>query len=218
MRNADPIVTSGFGQEWSTFTQGSADLEAAERKQLFDEYFRLFPWSELPPHAEGLDAGCGSGRWALQIAPLAGRLHLLDASATALDVAKKNLANLANVNFHHASAGDIPLPDNSLDFAYSIGVLHHVPDTTGALRHICSKLKPQAPFLLYLYYALDNRPLWFRAIWQITNTARLIISRLPHRAKLVVSQSIAAVVYWPIARLCTILARLGATKIGRAHV
>jgi hypothetical protein len=63
--------------------------------------------------------------------------------------------------------------------------------------------------LLYLYYALDNRPLWFRAIWQITNAARLVISRLPHRAKLIASQSIAAGVYWPIARVCTILTKLG---------
>lgn len=209
MRNADPTVTSGFGHEWSTFTQGTTSLEVTERTQLFDEYFYLFPWSDLPPHAEGLDAGCGSGRWAVQVAPRVGWLHLLDASETALDVARSNLTDAGNVSFHHASVSDIPLPDNSLDFAYSLGVLHHVPDTIGALRHICSKLKPQAPFLIYLYYALDNRPRWFRAIWQVTNVARLMVSRLPHWAKLIVSQSIAAAIYWPLARLCTILHRLG---------
>jgi ubiquinone/menaquinone biosynthesis C-methylase UbiE len=209
MQNADPTVTSGFGREWSTFTQGAGNLEVAERKQIFDEYFRLFPWSELPPHSEGLDAGCGSGRWAMQAATRAGRLHLLDASAAALDVAKKNMGNFANVSFHHASVSDIPLPDSSLDFAYSLGVLHHVPDTIGALRHICSKLKPGAPFLLYLYYALDNRSRWFRAVWQVTNAVRLVISRLPNWSKLFFSQSIAAVVYWPVARLCAVLNKLG---------
>ena len=179
MQNADPTVTTGFGREWSTFTQSDQSLERAERERLFAEYFRIFPWSELPAQGEGLDAGCGSGRWAFLVAPRVGRLHVLDASREALEVAKANLAGQGNVAFHYASVSDIPLADHSLDFAYSLGVLHHVPDTAAAVRHICSKLKPDAPFLIYLYYALDNRPAWFRAIWQVTNVARMAIARLP---------------------------------------
>lgn len=209
MQNADPRVTSGFGHEWSTFKQSEAELEAAERRQLFDEYFCLFPWTELPRDAVGLDAGCGSGRWGMQVAPRVRQLHMLDASADALEVARGNLSAARNVSFHHASVGDIPLPDGSLDFAYSLGVLHHVPDTVGAIKHICAKLKPGAPFLIYLYYALDNRSWWFRAIWQVTNVARRVISSLPAPLKLVASQLIAAAIYWPIARLCTVLSSVG---------
>ena len=209
MENADPTVTTGFGREWSTFTQSADDFDTAERERLFGEYFRIFPWQELPAEPDGLDAGCGSGRWALQVARRVGRLHALDASADALAVARRNLADCPNVTFHHASVGDIPLPNGSLDFAYSLGVLHHVPDTTGALRHIASKLKPGAPFLVYLYYALDNRPFWFRALWQSTDAARAVISSLPSPLKLFASQLIAATVYWPLARTCTLLGRLG---------
>jgi ubiquinone/menaquinone biosynthesis C-methylase UbiE len=150
MRNIDTRTTEGFGLEWSAFTQNSSDLAGDERQRLFDQYFGIFPWSDLPPGAEGLDAGCGSGRWAALVAPQVGRLHVLDASAEALQVAKKNLVDTPNVTFHFASVGDIPLPDRSLDFAYSLGVLHHIPDTLGAIRHIPSKLKPGAPFLIYL--------------------------------------------------------------------
>ena len=209
MRNADPTVTTGFGREWSTFTQNISSLEKAERERLFAEYFRIFPWSELPANAEGLDAGCGSGRWAFLVAPRVGRLHVLDASREALDVAKANLAGQGNVAFHYASVSEIPLADSSLDFAYSLGVLHHVPDTAAAVRHIGSKLKPDAPFLIYLYYALDNRPVWFRDIWQITNVARMGIARLPARLKLFASELIAATVYWPIARLCAAFSKVG---------
>jgi ubiquinone/menaquinone biosynthesis C-methylase UbiE len=209
MENADPTVTTGFGREWSTFTQGADDLDAAERERLFGEYFAIFPWQDLPVGAEGLDAGCGSGRWALQVAKRVGRLHALDASADALAVARQNLADSPNVTFHHASVGDIPLPAGSLDFAYSLGVLHHVPDTTGAIRHIAAKLKPDAPFLIYLYYALDNRPFWFRALWRLTDAVRAVISRLPPPLKLFASQLIAATVYWPLARVCTLLGKLG---------
>ncbi|QIP01754.1 class I SAM-dependent methyltransferase [Bradyrhizobium symbiodeficiens] len=209
MKNVDATVSEGFGREWSTFTQGEFDLNAKERAQLFDEYFRIFPWQDLPKDAVGLDAGCGSGRWAAVTAQRVGGLHALDASANALATAKANLAGRANVFFHHSSVSEIPLPDESLDFAYSLGVLHHLPDTSDAIRHIASKLKHGAPFLVYLYYAFDNRPTWFRAVWRISEVARWTISRSPASLKYAASQLIAATVYWPIARVCTLLARLG---------
>lgn len=209
MQNVDARVADGFGREWSTFTQDSSELDATERRRLFEQYFRLFPWSDLPAGAQGLDAGCGTGRWALLAAERVGHIHLLDASAPALSVAKRNLAGVGNVTFHLDSVSEIPLPDESLDFAYSLGVLHHVPDTLGALQHIASKLKPGAPFLIYLYYALDNRPLWFRTIWSLTNAARLLISRLPARMRLIASQTIAATIYWPLARFCRLLDSIG---------
>lgn len=53
-------------------------------------------------------------------------------------------------------------PVFSLDFAFSLGVLHHVPDTQQAICSIAEKLKPSAPLLIDLYYALDNRPSWHR--------------------------------------------------------
>jgi SAM-dependent methyltransferase len=209
MKNVDTSVASGFGHEWSTFRQGETELTIAEREQLFAEYFHVFPWEALPPHPVGLDAGCGSGRWSIMVAPRVGHLHALDASAEALAVARQNLAFADNVTFYHASVGDIPLEDGSLDFAFSLGVLHHVPDTLAAIKAIAAKLKSGAPFLIYLYYALDNRPWWFRAIWRISNVARIIISRLPKGARLVVSQIIAALVYWPLARLAWLIHRAG---------
>ena len=147
MRNVDASVTEGFGREWSTFTQGESELEANERQRQFDQYFHIFPWDDLPANAEGLDGGCGTGRWATLVAQRVGRLHLLEASDGALSVARRNLANYKNVSFHLASVSEIPLPDQSLDFAYSLGVLHHIPDTLDALKHIATKLKPNAPLL-----------------------------------------------------------------------
>jgi ubiquinone/menaquinone biosynthesis C-methylase UbiE len=209
MRNVDADVTDGFGQEWSTFTQSPSELNDDERQQIFDQYFRLFPWDILPSTAEGLDAGCGTGRWAVQVAPRVARLHLLDASPVALAVAKQNLAGAGNVTFHLASVSEIPLGDASLDFAYSLGVLHHVPDTFGAIKHIAAKLKPGSPFLIYLYYALDNRPIWFRVVWRMANVARLVISGFPSSLKLATSGLIAATIYWPIANFCRLLSAFG---------
>ena len=83
------------------------------------------------------------------------------------------------------------LTAQSLDFAFSLGVLHHVPDTGAAIRAIADKLKPGAPLLLYLYYAFDNQPPWYRALWSISNGVRVVVSRLPHFLRLIISQAIA---------------------------
>jgi ubiquinone/menaquinone biosynthesis C-methylase UbiE len=139
-------------------------------------------------------------------------LHLLDASERALAVAKENLAGTTNVSFHLASVGDIPLPAASLDFAYSLGVLHHVPDTQAALHEIATKLKPGAPFLVYLYYAFDNRPRWYRAIWHVSNIARIVIARFPHPIRFALSQFLAVTVYWPLARVARLLEFFGVSS------
>ena len=213
-RNIDPDVAAGFGHEWSTFRQGENELSAADRQSIFQCYFHIFPWSELPPYAVGIDVGCGSGRWSAMVAPSVGYLHLLDASKEALAVARQNLADAGNVSFHLASVGDIPLQDDSLDFAFSLGVLHHVPDTAAAIRTIAAKLKTSAPFLVYLYYALDNRPWWYRAIWRLSNILRVCISRLPPKLRLIISQILAILVYWPLARLAAIVECAGLSPAG----
>jgi 16S rRNA G1207 methylase RsmC len=54
------------------------------------------------PDSAGIDVGCGSERWSVMVAPKVEHLHLLDASADALAVARQNLAGATNVNFHLA--------------------------------------------------------------------------------------------------------------------
>lgn len=205
--NADRDVVEGFGDEWSRFDQER--LAAAERKSLFDSYFAIFPWDSLPHGSEGADIGCGSGRWARLAAPRVGVLHCVDASGEALAVARRALADAPNVQFHEASVGDLPFTDGSLDFAYSLGVLHHVPDTSAGLAACVRALKDGAPFLVYLYYAFDNRPDWFRRVWQGSDVLRRGISRLPYPFRYAVSQAFAVGVYWPLARASRLLERLG---------
>ena len=91
--------------------------------------------------------GCGSGRWAKLAAAHVRKLHCIDPSS-AIDVAKRNLVTQANCVFHQAGVDDQVLPDASMDFGYSLGVLHHVPDTGQGIRDCVRMLKPGAPFLL----------------------------------------------------------------------
>jgi SAM-dependent methyltransferase len=205
--NLDPEVVRGFGEEWAAFAQDH--LDPAEHKRLFDRYFSLFPFEALNASAAGFDLGCGSGRWAMLVAGRVGILHCIDPAAKALAVARANLRNFGNVQFHECGVDELPFADESMDFGYSLGVLHHVPDPEAALRQCVRKLKPGAPFLLYLYYAFDNRPAWYRWTWKASDVGRKLISRLPFRARKAATTAIAALVYWPLSRAAGVSAKLG---------
>lgn len=205
-RNLDQATVDSFGDEWSRFDQtGMSDAEA---NSIFEEYFAVFPWSDLPTNPTGFDMGCGSGRWARLMAPRVGHLHCIDPSS-ALEVARKSLASNENVSFHRASVDDFPLPPDSQDFGYSLGVLHHIPDTTAAMRSCVAMLKPGAPFQVYLYYTFDNRPMTFRLAWQASDLLRRMIRRLPAPVKHATTDLLALFVYWPFARVSKLLERLG---------
>lgn len=205
--NVDTKVVAGFGDEWSRFDQSA--LSKDELGKMFDNYFNIFPWEKIERDAEGFDLGCGSGRWAKVVAPRVGKFHLIDASDDALEVAKRNLRNADNCEFHLASVEEMPLANESCDFGYSLGVLHHVPDTEAGLQTCVSKLKRGAPFLLYLYYRFDNRPRWFRTIWKASDVIRRFVSKMPHSLRFGISQIFAATVYFPLARFALILEKLG---------
>ena len=205
MKNQDKNTVDGFGDEWSRFDQ--TDLPQAEQQLLFDEYFSVFPWKNISKESTGFDLGCGTGRWAKSVAPKVKKLICIDPSS-ALDIAKKNLSNFDNCVFDSATVDEMPMQDNSMDFGYSLGVLHHVPDTALGIKQCVKKLKIGAPLLLYLYYRFDNRPWWFRLIWFVTDLLRRIVSKMPYKLRYFSSQIISIIVYLPLARFALFLEKL----------
>jgi SAM-dependent methyltransferase len=207
MRNLDEHTAEGFDLIWKLHGshEGAKRIEAIE---TFHTYFSIFPVEALAG-AEGFDLGCGNGRIAQCIAPRAGFLHCIDPSAAGLAAAREAMRHLDNVSFHQASVDSIPLPESSQDFGFAIGVLHHVPDPAAGLKSCVNKLKRGAPFLLYMYYSLDNRPRWFRLLWRISDIARQLISKLPFELRVVASTITAATIYWPLSRASHLLRALG---------
>ena len=202
MKNLDKKTVESFGDEWSKFDQSQMSKE--EAKEIFEKYFSIFPWHNLPKNSEGFDMGCGSGRWASFVAPRVSILHCIDPSS-ALNIAKLKLKKFNNINFYNSSVDDVSLQENTQDFGYSLGVLHHVPDTQLAIKSCTSLLKSGAPLLLYLYYAFDNRPWWFVLVWKLSDILRKFISNFPSSLKILITDLIAILVYYPIARSCKVL-------------
>ena len=207
MNNLEKEVINDFGNEWRAYNQSS--LKKSEIEKLFVNYFQLFPFDRINKKSIGFDMGCGSGRWASFIAPKVKTLNCIEPSKKALYVAQKNLKEHKNCEFYNDEVNNCILKDNSQDFGYCLGVLHHIPDTKKGLEACVKKLKKGAPFLLYLYYRFDNKPLWFRALWKISDIFRMFISKLPFQYKLYLTKLIAISIYLPLARVSLFFEKLG---------
>jgi len=197
--NLDTKTINSFGEEWHYYNHINLDDGFIEK--YFNDYFAIFPWDLISKNAVGFDLGCGSGRWSRFVAPKVGILHCIDASEKALEIAKINCKNFDNCVFHLSSIENITLEDNYFDFGFSLGVLHHVPNTASALNIAVKKLKKGAPLLLYLYFSFDNKPVWYKLLWKVSDLFRKIISKLPFKIKLVTCKVVARFIYFPFSRL-----------------
>lgn len=207
MKNIDKKTVKDFGEEWNKYNQ--SDLSYEQLEQAYNQYFDIFPFDELSADAEGFDMGCGSGRWAKLVANNVHSLNCIDPSEKALNVAKQNLSNFSNIRYFNASVNDNILKENSQDFGYCLGVLHHVPDTLEGIKACAKLLKKDAPFLLYLYYNFENRPFFYRLIWKLSDNLRKILSVLPPKTKIFISLLLAFLVYYPLARFALVCEKLG---------
>ena len=206
MKNHNSKVISDFGDEWSRFDQ--SNLSESELRVIFNEYFSIFPWEKINKKSIGFDLGCGTGRWAKFVAPKVAELICVEPSK-AIEVAKDNLSKFKNCSFRNELLENLSIDDASMDFGYSLGVLHHIPNTQIALKQCTAKLRKGAPFLIYLYYRFDNKPLWYKAIWRLSEVLRFFISKLPKFLKFSITFFIALIIYFPLSRISLVFERLG---------
>lgn len=100
-----------------------------------------------------LEVGCGLGTDGAQFAKAGADYTGVDLTEAAVDLARRRfeLFNLSG-NFRVADAEALHFPDNSFDLVYSHGVLHHTPDTAGAICEIYRVLRPGGRAVVMLYH------------------------------------------------------------------
>jgi len=148
-----------FGFKWAKRdTFESPAVQEAGRRWLFERYCGGDPrvldgWLSGGPKLI-VDAGCGAGFSALLFFGERLRAHHylgIDIS-DAVDVARARFAEAGLPgDFLKSDVLSAPLPDGSVDFIFSEGVLHHTDSTEGALKHVARKLAPGGRFAFYVY-------------------------------------------------------------------
>lgn len=100
-----------------------------------------------------LDAGTGSGRYAVAMALHGAEVTGCDISQTGLTVARERANSVPNLTFKQGSVLDLPFADASFDFVCCAGVLHHTPSIERGLDELTRVLKPGGKLFLLLYGA-----------------------------------------------------------------
>jgi SAM-dependent methyltransferase len=199
-------VIRSFGEEW-----GSFPAMAPEHQQEFDGYFDLIDVKDLEGKTVA-DLGCGMGRWSriLLERTVPQFLVCVDLS-DAIFVARRNLADHADVIFIKADLETLRFDAFRFDFAFSLGVLHHIP---GGISAALAQIAGYADsFLGYLYYTLDNRGAVFAALFRGADLLRRALARIrAEGVRRAVSWLIAVVLYKPFVFLADLAGALGFDK------
>ena len=207
--NLDQGVIDSFGHEWATYDYGETETSEALDAQ-FMAYCAPIDLTQFNPKTSlAGDFGAGSGRWSSRLTPYFSLVYALEPRDGANSVLKKKFSNDPKIVVLQETVGSNSIPLASLDLAMSLGVLHHIPDTGLAIKDVSRRVKSGGIFLFYLYYSLENKPTFYKLIFKAVDGVRRVISVLPQRVKQLVTSTIAALVYWPLARFSKVLNKLG---------
>ncbi|MFY9645502.1 MAG: methyltransferase domain-containing protein [Terriglobales bacterium] len=147
---AKQATAEAFGYEWTHYTE----LTDADREEFLD-WIKPLDESTFANRVV-LDGGCGKGRHLFLSAKFGASEAIGIDLSDAVESAFKNTRHLPNVHVIQADIYYLPFL-SSFDFAYSIGVLHHLPDPKAGFLSLVTKLKPGGRIATWVYGSEGNR-------------------------------------------------------------
>lgn len=167
---ADKQATAGsFGWSWQQFAQDDEKYG----QQLLD-------WI-APVRAEFftgkivLEGGCGKGRHTRRIAGWGARDIVAVDLSEAVEVAFAATRGIENAHVIQADIFRLPLR-RVFDYAFSVGVLHHLPNPREGFKSLVSRIRPGGQMSAWIYGAENNE--W---IVRFVNPVRNVTSRMSRR-------------------------------------
>jgi SAM-dependent methyltransferase len=161
-----------FGVQWNEFK----DLDSGYygERELFDDIVSPFLSRSDVEGKYVCEIGSGTGRISLMLLD-ADAAHVLTVEpSAAFDVLVSNTRKHADrMTYLNKTGSEIPAGEN-LDYVFSIGVIHHIPDPSPTVQAAWSALKPGGRMLIWLYGHEGNE-----LYLAVVRPLRLVTRRLP---------------------------------------
>ncbi|HEV7905453.1 MAG TPA: methyltransferase domain-containing protein [Pyrinomonadaceae bacterium] len=173
-------TAENFGWQWQHFTQTDA---------RYDEQFRGWLAPVAPEFFRDklvLEGGCGKGRHT-QLAAAWGAREVVGIDLSgAVETAFAATRDLPNAHIVQADIYRLPLKRRAFDYAFSVGVLHHLPDPRAGFVALSTRVRVGGHLSAWVYGAENNEwitrfvsPLRERVTSRISRGALLHLSKLP---------------------------------------
>lgn len=121
------------------------------------EHARFTDWAGK----DVLECGCGIATDGMQFIRAGANYTGMDFSPTALSLARTRAAEAGHdARFVAGSITDLPFDDASFDLCYSMGVIHHVPQTKRIVDEMHRVLRPGGQALVMVYHR-NSLNFWF---------------------------------------------------------
>lgn len=162
----------------------------------------------------GADIGCGAGRhlyWAHRFGAEVVGVDLSEG----VEVATTNTAECPRTHLVQGDIYHLPFKNGVFDFAYSIGVLHFLPNPSDGFRRILPSLKQGGKIFIWVY-GLRAMRLWYR-LSHLT-WLRGITPRLPRWGQYLVSMLLASLLELVVWMPCRMVSTLPGGASIVAHV
>lgn len=194
---------SSFSNEWSKFSK--VQLDSFNGRNESENTFKERTGINLNEIKDKLvlDVGCGAGRFTEIVSKYGGDVIGIDLSYS-VDVALENLGIKAGINFIQADIFNLPFKKGISDIIFSIGVLHHTPNTRKALLSLIPHLKKGAKIAIWVYtnegindQIKPLRDIYRRTYNHISDFYRIFTTRMDQKQLLKISQIMAYGLYYP---------------------
>lgn len=164
-------TAENFGQQWLEF-----DHVADHHEKQFLDWIAPVT-SDFVRGKTVIEGGCGKGRHTRLIGEWSAKAVIGVDLSVAVEAAYRNTKDLPNVHIIQADIYQLPLK-KTFDYAFSVGVLHHLPNPRAGFASLVKTLQPGGAISAWVY-GLENNG-W---IVNFVNPLREhITSKLPMRA------------------------------------